>query len=127
MLNYKSNISESEERIRYVEDMKKKIKEELKICKRKYKKYEERDISKLLKSRKATLVKKLNNLEETENNKQLKSDIELAIDLVNKYISLEEALNNGLITSEEFENKTSNTYSIVDYVLSESNSKIKRI
>lgn len=120
MLSANSKLPETEEQIKYVEDMKNKIKEELKRVKQEHKKYEPINLSTLLRARKATLVQKLNKLEKTEENKELISNIEIAIDQINSYINLERKAKEGLISEEQLNQKGNSTYSVVEYVLDES-------
>ena len=93
-LNTKSKLPETEEQTLYVENMKNQIKNELKQCREKHKKY--------------------------EINKELISNIEIAIEQINNYLKLEELEKQGLITKEQLEAKASNAFMVSDFVLEES-------
>lgn len=122
-LSAPSLLPESEEKKQYIKQMKFNIKLELKKCKQEYKKFEERNISSLLRSRKATLSQKLKRIERNEGNQELISNIELAIEQIDNYLKLEELQREGLITEEQLNQKANNAYMIADYVLGESKGK----
>ena len=122
-LSAPSLLPESEEKKQYVKQMKYNIKLELKKCKQDYKKFEERNISSLLRSRKATLSQKLKRIERNESNQELISNIELAIEQIDNYLKLEELQREGLITEEQLNQKANNAYMVADYVLGESKGK----
>lgn len=112
--------NESEEKIRYVESMKENIRKEIAKVKKELKKFEEPNIGNILRSRKANLVQKLNKIQPTEENKQLITDIQIAIDYIDQYIASDRNYKQGKISKEELQNQENLSYMSVEYIMDES-------
>ena len=83
---------------------------------------EKKDLSKLLRARKATL-ERLKKLERNQNNEEIKNQIEAAIAQINKYISMDNQLRNNDSVTEQDKKRLAQvenaTYTTVEYVLDE--------
>lgn len=126
ILSYKTILNESDEQKEYVKDKIKLYKNKLRNLRRQHKKYEIQSYDIQFMERRKKLESKLDKIEKNDANKQIISDIEIAISQIDSYMKYSDAYKNGFISEDELNNKGNNTYMIVDYVMNERQKRTRK-
>ncbi len=126
ILSYKTILNESDEQKEYVKDKIKLYKNKLRNLRRQHKKYEIQSYDIQFIERRKKLESKLDKIEKNDANKQIISDIEIAISQIDSYMKYSDAYKNGFISEDELNNKGNNTYMIVDYVMNERQKRTRK-